>query len=325
MAALGYIEILDAKGNAIERHPVDAFPLSIGRAYTNQIILSDPYVCPMHLTIAPDEQGRLIARDLGSVNGLRDGAGDARVALLELYSGTMFRIGHTVLRYCSVDHPLAPTALERSEKVSLIASPYMAAALGVLVLAILCLESFLSSAERVTAINIVSEPLPILATMLGWAGAWALASRIIVSRFYFAPHVTIACVALLATSVFGVSSEWLEFLFPAIPMLWIASLLGYGIVLAGLVYGHLGFASTLRTRSRLWAALAVSVAVVGMNTISYFAARSKFSTVMEYTGVLKPIDAALLPATSVEQFIAVSQKLKSELDALAHKAKVLQP
>jgi pSer/pThr/pTyr-binding forkhead associated (FHA) protein len=325
VAPLGYIEILDGKGNAIERHAVESFPISIGRAYTNQVIVSDSYVCPMHLTIAADEQGRLIARDLDSVNGLCDGLANARVATLEIHSGTQFRIGHTLLRYCSVDHPLAPTAVDRIEQVSRLASPYAAVAAGALVLVVLCLDSFLSNVERVKVIHIISEPLPIIATMLGWAGLWSLASRIVVSHFNFAPHATIACAALLGTSLLGVWSEWLEFFLPAIPMLWLAGLLGYGLVLASLVYGHLGFASFLRKRSRLWAALAVSIAVVGMNTISYFAARSRFSTVMEYTGVLKPIDAALLPATSVDHFIAGSQKIKSELEGLALKAKVSQP
>jgi pSer/pThr/pTyr-binding forkhead associated (FHA) protein len=325
VAPLGYIEILDGKGNVIERHGLESFPVSVGRAYTNQVIVGDPYVCPLHLTIAPDEQGRLIARDLDSVNGLRASAEGDRVATLEIHSGSHFRIGHTSLRYCSVDHPLAPTAVDRLELVSRLTSPYAAVAAGVLVLVALCLESFLSSIERVKAINIISEPLPIIATMLGWAGLWSLASRIVVSHFNFAPHVTIACAALLATSLLGVWSEWLEFFLPAIPILWLAGLLGYGVILAGLVFGHLGFASYLRSRSRLWAALAVSIAVIGMNTISYFAARSRFSTVMEYTGVLKPIDASLLPATSVDQFVAGSLKIRSDLEGLALKAKASQP
>ena len=325
MAPLGYIEILDGKGNVIERHGLESFPVSVGRAYTNQVIVGDRYVCPLHLTIAPDEQGRLIARDLDSVNGLRGSAQGDRVATLEIHSGSQFRIGHTSLRYCSVDHPLAPTAVDRLGLVSRLTSPYAAVAAGVLVLVALCVESFLSSIERVKAINIIGEPLPIIATMLAWAVLWSLASRIVVSHFNFAPHATIACAALLATSLLGVWSEWLEFFLPAIPMLWLAGLLGYGVVLAGLVFGHLGFASFLQTRSRLWAALAVSIAVVGMNTISYFAARSRFSTVMEYTGVLKPIDTSLLPATSVDQFVAGSQKIRSDLERLALKAKASQP
>lgn len=329
MAPLGYIEILDGKGSVVERTAVESFPVHIGRAYSNHVIVNDPFVCPMHVTIAADEQGRLIARDLGSVNGMRDGLGGGRVEKLEIHSGSQLRIGHTLLRYCSVDHPLAPTAVDRSETASRRSSPllssHLAWAAGLAVLVLVCLEAYLSSVERVKWINIISEPLPVVATMLGWAGLWALVSRIVVGRFSFAPHVTIAALALYAISLLGIMSEWLEFLLPAIPMLWISGLVANGLVLAGLIYGHLGFASALRRRSRLWSALAVTLGIVGWNTISYFAARSKFSTVMEYSAVLKPLDTGLLPAISVDQFIDASQKMRNELERLAQKAKLAQP
>ena len=325
MAALGYIEILDAKGNVIERTAVEAFPLNIGRAYTNQIILSDSYVCPMHLVIAADERGQLIARDLNSVNGLRESAEGARVPTLEIHSGTQFRVGRTLLRYCSVDHPLAPTVIDRTEIASRLASPYVAVAVGVSVLLVLCIESFLSSVERVKLINIIGEPLPMIATMLGWAGLWSLAGRVVVSRFHFPQHLTIAGAAILAFTLLSLASEWLEFFFPVVPVLWSAALFGSGLILAALVYGHLGFASALRRRSRLWAALFISGAVVGMNAITDYAARTKFSTVMEYNGILKPVDASILPATSLDEFIDHSQKVRTELDRLAQKAKVSKP
>jgi len=325
VAALGYIEILDAKGNVSERHGVVALPLNLGRAYTNQIILNDPYVCPLHLAIALDEQGRLIARDLDSINGLREGGAEARVATLELHSGTQFRIGHTLLRYCSIDHPLAPTAIDRSEKASRLASPYTSIGVGLLVLAMFCLDSYLSSIERMKFVDIVSDPLPMISIVLGWAGLWALASRIVVSGFHFPQHLTIAGTAIVANTSLRILSEWLEFFFPALPVLWSTALFGSGLILAALVYGHLGFASPLRRRSRLWTALVISGAMVGMNAITDYAARGKFSTVMDYNGILKPVDASFLPATSVEQFFADSQKLKTELDSLAHKAKSAQP
>jgi hypothetical protein len=324
VAALGYIEILDGKGNVTERIGVESFPVSIGRAYTNQVIVHDPYVCPVHLTIAPDEQGYLIARDLNSVNGLFQAGRNDRVATLELHSGSQFRIGHTSMRYCSVEHPLAPTVVDGVVKPSPLASPYAAVVTGLAVLLLLCLDAFLSSVERVTMAKIVSEPLVTLSMLATWAGMWALASRIVISHFNFTQHVTIGSIALLAISALGVTAEWSEFFFPAIPVLWIAGLFGYGLILAGLVYGHLGFASPLRRRSRLLAALSVSVAVVGTSAISDFAARSKFSTVMEYTGVVKPVDAAWLPSESIEQFVANSAKLKKGLDALAKKAKAGQ-
>ncbi len=321
MAALGYIEILDGKGSVVERIAVDSFPVTIGRAYSNQVIVSDPFVCPLHLKIAQHEQGRLLASDLDSVNGSYPAAGKESVTQWELQSGSQFRIGHTVLRYVSVDHPPAPTLVDGAVKMSLLASPYAAVISAVVLVLLLCLDGYLSSFERVTAAQIISEPWVTVSMLATWAGMWALASRLVVSRFNFAQHVTIACIALLTISGLGVVAEWTEFFLPRIPMLWIAGVFGYGLVLAGLVYGHLGAASALRRRSRLWAAAAVSLVVVSSSAISDFAARSKFSTIMEYSGVIKPIDAAWVPATSVDEFFGSSEKLKSELDKLTKKAK----
>ena len=238
-----------------------------------------PAAC-MHLTIESEEGGRLIARDLDSVNGLHLRADNKRVATLDLHSGTQFRIGRTLMRYCNVEHPLAPTILDRENGESRLASPYALAGAGMLLLLVLCLESYLSTIERVTFAKIVSEPLTTVSMLLTWCGVWALASRIVVSRFHFSPHAVIACGAILSFFALSTVSEWTEFLFPFIPALWIAGLFGAGLILAALVYGHLRFASTMRRRSRLLAALAISAAVVGVSFISDYAGRSKFSNVM---------------------------------------------
>lgn len=325
MAPLGYLEILDGKGGVVERVAVDAFPVKIGRAYSNQVILSDPYVCPLHVEITADAQGGLTARDLNSVNGLRADKKDQRVANLELHSGTQFRIGHTRLRYCSVDHPLAPTLVDGAGTSSRWSAATIASFVGAAVFLLLCLDSYLGSVERVTLAQMVSEPLATFSILLTWAGLWSLAGRIVVNHFYFSRHLTVASGAIAGFFALNFLSEWLEFFFPIIPALWIVGLLGTGVILAALVYGHLAFASSSRRRSRFWAALAVSVAALGINVISDLASRSKFSNVMEFSGVLKPIDSAWLPTISIDQFIDNTQELKGELNALAQKAKSVQP
>jgi hypothetical protein len=325
VAALGYLEVLDHRGHVAERVRIDHLPTHIGRAYTNHIVLDDPYVCPLHASVFVDEHGRLICRDRDSVNGLRNGTGNCRVENLELQSGTEFRLGRTVLRYRAADHPIAPTLVDNQPTPTRWTSPYIAVIAGLIVFLLSCLEAYLDSVERVTAAAIVSEPLITLSMLLTWAGFWSLAGRIIVSRFHFAPHVTIACGAILSFVALGVFAEWSEFFIPTVPSIWLAGLVGSGLILGALVYNHLGFSSLLRRSSRLWAALLVSVASVGFSVVLDLAARAKFSTVMEYTGVVKPIDAAWIPSVSLDQFIGDTEKLKKDLDSLAHKAKAAQP
>jgi hypothetical protein len=325
MAPLGFIEILDAKGAVAERVPVDSFPIGIGRAYSNHVIVADPYVCPKHVEIALDEHGRLIARDLGSINGLRADAHEKQVPSLEIQSGGQFRIGRTQLRYCSIDSDVTQTLVDRESRRLWMNSPYTATAIVIGVFLLLCLEAYLTTIERATVAAVVSEPLTTAAMLLIWAGLWALASRLIVSRFHFPQHVTIACGAIIGFFLLGFSSEWLEFLWPFIPVLWIAGLFGSAVILAALVYGHLKFASTLRRRSRLWAALSLSAALAGVSAITDYAGRSKFSNVMEFTGIVKPIDAGWLPTSTVDEFIDRSEKLKQDLDRLAEKARATHP
>ena len=323
MAPLGYIEVLDSKGNVLERTRIDSFPIHVGRAYSNEVVIDDPYVCPAHVTIELDDRGSLIARDLNSVNGLR--FGKKRVAMLALNSGSQFQIGHTILRYRSFDHPLAPTLLDRENGASFFGSPHVAVFAGLVVFALLCLEGFLGSVERVTIAGIVSEPLVTFATLFLWAGLWTLAGRVILSRFYFFEHVTIASLAIVAFFAVNAVAEWLEFLFPFIPALWLAGVFGAGVIVAALVFGHLRFASMMRRRSRMWAAFSVSAALIGISFISDYANRSKFSNVMEFTGIVKPLEAAWLPTMSVDRFIENSQKLKKDLETLAQKSKPAQP
>lgn len=325
MASLGYLEVLDARGHVAQRVRIDHLPTHIGRAYTNHIVVDDPYVCPLHASVFADEQGRLICRDRDSVNGLRNGTAGARVDSLELQSGSEFRIGRTVLRYRAADHPIAPALVDRGQSASRLTSPYVAVVAGLAVFLLLCLDSFLGSIERVTAANVVSEPLMTLSMLLTWAGLWSLVGRIVVSRFHFAPHATIASGAIVAFMALSAVSEWTEFFFPIVPALWLAGLFGSGLILAGLVYYHLEFASLMRRSSRFWAALLVSGASIGFSVVLDFAARAKFSTAMEYTGIVKPIEGAWSPSLSIDQFIGDTDKLKKDLDALAQKAKAAQP
>lgn len=325
MAPIGYIEVLDAKGRATARFAVEAWPVTIGRAYTNRVILDDPFVSPEHLSIAQDESGRLYASDLDSVNGLRDAPGGKRVAVLPLVSGAPFQIGHTVLRYCDFQQSVAPAAVEVGGRGRRVPSWCLGlASLSILLVALL-LENYFDSYERFYLARSVSETMATLSMVFSWAGLWSLLSRVVIGRFNYAEHFALACGAIMISLLFTSTAEWAEFLRPALAALWVVSVVGSGALIGGLVFGHLAWASTMARRPRLWAGLGVSAAVIGTGVIADYAGRHTFTTVMEYSGIIKALDSNWLPAVSIDQFIGDSQKIKKEIDTLAHKAKSLQP
>ena len=67
-----WVEVLSRHHDVVARYRCDD-DVRIGRAYDNDVVLDDPYVAPHHLHLGRNEDGRLQADDLGTVNGLSVG------------------------------------------------------------------------------------------------------------------------------------------------------------------------------------------------------------------------------------------------------------
>ena len=61
MEKIIFVELLDRREHLQQRFRIESFPLTIGRAYTNDIILEDRHVSPEHVRIRLDEDGKLVA------------------------------------------------------------------------------------------------------------------------------------------------------------------------------------------------------------------------------------------------------------------------
>jgi hypothetical protein len=324
MAGIAFVEILGSKDRVVERFRFDSLPFTIGRAYSNDMILDDPYVCPEHLRIVRDADGNLVAEDLGSVNGLRESNRPERVTSMRLHPGIKLRIGRTVLHFCDANHPVAATLVDQTDSPtfrSRLASPYAGGGFAVAAFALLAAYSYLGTYERVSVAKIVSQSLFILLGLGLWAGCWALVSRVVFGRSRYMSHLAVVCGLFVAYAIFDLGVEWFEFFFVAERAVWIAGVAGGTLFLAMLLSGHLRLASTMAGRTRRWWALGVGSAIVSLIVIAGYADRDKFTFLMEYPAVLKPVDARWLPAVSVEEFVNGSEELKTELDALAQKAR----
>src|SRR5688572_33466251 len=63
------IEVLDRAGAVSARHRCNELPVSLGRAYDNDVILDDPFVAALHVRIERRADGVVIARDMDTRNG----------------------------------------------------------------------------------------------------------------------------------------------------------------------------------------------------------------------------------------------------------------
>ena len=95
---LALIELLGRDGQIARPVDVWRWPLSLGRALDNDVVVDDPHLAPHHLRLAPGEDGTLQLHALPSRNGVQL-AGRAVAGPTPLpRGGALLQLGTTRLR-----------------------------------------------------------------------------------------------------------------------------------------------------------------------------------------------------------------------------------
>ena len=315
--SLGFVELLDHSGKVTERVRLTELPVSIGRAYDNDIIIDDPYICPHHARIELNESDQLIAKDLGSLNGLSRNGNMNRTARILLTSDTLIQIGHTRLRFRSAQYEVATTLPNHHERRfrGIYENRLVQILIFLVTLSALWASSFFETVER----RDVPEPafdlvLPVFLIML-WAGTWAFAGRVITHRIKFLVHCAVVCLALVTLFIFDTCLEYLAF---ALSMDHVRTLLSVflGLTVLGVaLYSHLRFA-TLASRVHLAVvAGAISVSILGLVALKLHVENTEFSVIPQNHATLKAPMFRLVEGETADHFFARLNKLRDNVVA----------
>lgn len=319
MGAVVFVEVLDRRGGVRSRTALADLPATIGRAYSNALILDDRFICPEHARLVSDDQGWLALEDLDSVNGMYQAGRKERVERVALRSGSVVRIGQTRLRFVhpetavpdAVPDNAADPAIERLAR-----SGRVAVSLTVAVTAWLALSTYLGSYEGDTVADVIGVVIGVLLLLMLWAGVWAVPSRIVVQRFEFVPHLAVVAAIALSATLYGQASEYVLFLFPWTALAGV--FLVFGLLLGVLlIYGHLLFASTMTRRRRIAWSAGVMFVLVALTGLLGLAMEDEFSEYTEEPGFLKPVPAKLIPARPAEEYMTSLDELQVQVDELA--------
>lgn len=319
MGAVVFVEVLDRRGGVRNRIALEHLPITIGRAYTNALILDDRFVSPTHARLVHDDLGWLALEDLDSVNGIYGQGRRERVTRIAIESGTVVRIGQTRLRFVNPETSVPDALPDNTADPTierLARSRRFAAAVFFTLVVWLAVLTYLGSYEGNTSAGMVGVVVGVPAMLAFWAGIWAVPSRIVVQRFEFGPHLAVVSTIALAATLYGQASDYLLFLFPATSLEGVLVVLGLflGVLL---IYGHLLFASTLTRRRRMAWSVGVVVVLFALGGLVGLAMEDEFSEYTDEPGSLKPVSANLIPAVPAEDYIASLEKLQDEVDELA--------
>jgi FHA domain len=280
---IALIDLLGPDGQVLRSVDVAAWPVSVGRALDQHVVVDDPFVAPNHLTLRCDEGGQWVLDVGDTINGVQlaapaPGANptgllagqQVRLDTPDAQSALVFKIGHTTLRVRRLGQPLAPeqrlppsapapgkaaptTAQPRSR------APVSVGMLAALLMAAVALQQGLRldpGADFTTAWLPVLTGLPTL--LMLWCGAWALMSKVFQQRLDFMAHLRVVVPAMLMLTL-------LQTLLPVLaaglgwPWLWRCLAPLRVVVVAYTVFRHLALIAPPQRRR---AALAVAMATL---------------------------------------------------------------
>ncbi|EAU62579.1 FHA domain-containing protein [Stigmatella aurantiaca] len=314
-----FLEVLE--GDTVQaRHRLERFPATVGRGYTNDVILDDPKVSANHLRIERTEGGGLLVRDVGSRNGTFRLEPWAPLAELMLTPGARVAVGDTVLRFRGQSHAVETTWVSEAPVVvrrRFFEQPqlFMVALAAALVAS--ALSEYLTSYDKTDWGELVYAVLLPAAISLFWAGAWSIASRIARRQFYFRAHGAIGSLSLLGFVCVPGFLTVLGFSFSLGTSIQWLGLLGYLVLMAWGLFWHMRYVTRWDSR-RLGAV--VGVVVLGFGTLvqaQELLGNEGFSTELDFPRTLLPSSLRLVPASTLEEFFQETAGLQEQVDTLA--------
>lgn len=319
------IERLGKKKQILERWTLKELPVTIGRGYENDVIVSDPYVAEKQL-IVTGEGDRWQIENIDPVNAIFVNNVIQEAQSFEIQSGDKVVIGETTLRLVSSTHKVAATKKLIKKKAYLTNSQRIIFAWASVVLALACfsLVEFLDTSKATSWVKILARPyvLPLAALPIAWAIFWASMGRTLIQTPNFYRHLLISTLIAIAGRCTLILSEYIKYglnsqLAGKMFLYLIAGLLG---IL--LLNTNLKLATTFSKLKRLGIANACVWGAVILFEFFMIARRPEFRGWTSFNSTIKPPYAKILSSKSADEFFTDTDTLFKELDEMIESERI---
>ncbi len=304
-----WVEVLSRLHHDVAaRYRFTDVPITVGRAYDNDVIVDDPHVAAHHLRITRGENGNLIAEDLGSLNGLYVDRARKPTREVTLDAGHELSIGGTVLRVRTAAHEVP------AETPMLRGLPYWPSAILCIVgvFALAALDLWLSETSEPKAIRYFTPLLILTVAIVVWTTVWSVLTRVFTGRPRFGLHFLIVAVGLLGYSLYSQLAE-----IGAFAVSWTglanSSYVFAWLFLGGIVFAHLLAVNRARRPLKLIVALILVAAGISMQTLKQSEFRSTYGQ-PALLGRLEPPALRLVSPQQESAFFTDSKALQAKLD-----------
>ncbi len=303
-----FVELLTPEDDVISRSKFTHLPIRIGRAYDNDIILDDQHTAAHHAQIELNQLDELVINDLGSQNGIA--LGKQRSDFFVVNGDAVYRLGHTRLRVRTAAYEVAP---EVSDSTNHHWEGWLPALLGgVLLLVIGLLSAWLSDLQQGTLSKYLLELVSTLGFALGWAGTWAVFSKLLNGHARFGRHLFIVSAGLAIVEIWEFFSGIIAYSFS---LEWLARFTSQPTILifAVVLYFHLLTAGNKRPQRLRFYLAGLAVLAIGINMAKQYQASNYLSDEL-YLSKLYPPAMRMSSDTPLDVFTKDIAALQAKVD-----------
>lgn len=307
------IEEITRNHKLLHRHRLNKNKVSIGRGYQNDIILTDPHICPQHLTIK-FAQGAWQLNDNNSVNGTvleRNKKSQQNKNQQIINDGDVIIVGKSQLRVMFSDHKVAETiAFSPFESlIDIIRNPiavFISIALFMLISANI---SYLNQPTEINISQLFVSALKMTLIFAVWPASVALVSHLTKHD----PRI----LAQLGISFTFFIFLWLSDLFEEIIAFNSASSSMLGLIISLLPIGiafslfwlnsYIGF--HVSAKRRMIVAISITTLLFGGSYLIQYSKKPEFNPRPQYNATIMAPRFLIAPSSDVDTFLEQSNAL----------------
>ncbi len=306
-------ETVNRSGGGLERHRAVSDSFSIGRAFDNDIILSDETVSPHHATLRINDAGQVVIVDLDSLNGIRCGRANQVETAHLLRSGEVYSFGRAKVRIYNLDHPMEPTVLigGTDSVTNALGSTVLLSIVLAIAFAFAAIQQWLNTYTAIVWQELATGVFGVVTVGILIAAFWAIVGRIVKHDGEFQTQLCLVMSYLLIQSAIVACYELVQFN-TLNKVMSISVFLSISFVLLTLfVWLALHVATHLASEARMRFSLIVATVLVGVSIYPELLRQSDFSTTPQYIQIVRPPFTLLTEGEETNDFLLAADGLFS--------------
>jgi len=194
-------------------HKIESFPVTVGRAFDNDVILQDVTISPHHLVIEKEDD-KLYLRNLSSENGTKVGRKKMGLERIEVNTPTTFHISNIKARVLATDMQVEETHVKDCTGFFCIfTNPLWAIVLLAITIGLFAFERYANTPVAKEVFYYLNTILPSVWIILGITVVISGISRLATHRWEIIPAISIASLIFLIPQIFEYIGQYSAYLF----------------------------------------------------------------------------------------------------------------